>query len=126
MVVSIILLAVGIVGALICISAATRLRSVTDDYATAANLAQKRLASVATDLATQQSQFTASDQQGDFSDTNPGFSWQQQVETTELPDLDRVTITISWQAGSGQRQAQFVTYVRVPTTTASLGLQTTQ
>jgi general secretion pathway protein I len=124
MVVSIILMAIGVVGAMMCIGTATRLTGTADDYATAAGLAQERLALVVSQLAQQPDQFAAGDQQGSFGDDHPGFTWRQQVETTDLPDLDRVTITISWPAGIGRREARFVTFERIPPATTSTSTST--
>jgi hypothetical protein len=126
MVVSIILLAVGGVSAMICIAAGTRLTSISNEYATAAELAHERLAAVVTQIAVEQDQFSASDQQGDFGADHPGFTWEQKIETTELPDLVRVTITISWSASAAQRNAQFVTYERIPQASTSTSGTTSQ
>lgn len=71
-------------------------------------LAERRLAELETDP----DLTTAGDQQGDFGDEYRGYQWQQTVEPTDLSDVVRVTITISWPNGTRTGRAVFVTMLR--------------
>jgi Tfp pilus assembly protein PilV len=110
MVVATILLFVGVTAALMCIGSATRSTGIADEYSKATLLAQQQFASIEAQL----DQLAGGDQQGDFGEDYPGYSWQQTVETTDFPGLVRVTLVILWKSGAGTRQAQFVTYEQVP------------
>lgn len=115
MAVSIVLLAIGVVSAAACMSAATRLSSVSGEYTTAAALAQDQLSEFTSLLASQPDQVSAGDQQGEFGSEHPGYTWQRKIETTDYTELVRVTITISWPGnGNARREAQFVSYERIP------------
>jgi prepilin-type N-terminal cleavage/methylation domain-containing protein len=111
MIVAAILLVVGVVAALACIGAATRSTSLAAEYTTAALLAQQRLA----EIEAQPDQLSSGDQQGDFGEAFPGYTWHQTVETTDLSGLVRVTLTIEWPSGATRRSAQFVTYEQTQT-----------
>lgn len=108
MVVATILLFVGGVAAMMCISSSLRITGVAEAHAKAAMLAERRLA----ELETQPDLTTAGDQQGDFGDEYPGYQWQQMVEPTDLTDVVRVTITIAWPNGTRTGRAVFVTMLR--------------
>jgi type II secretion system protein I len=108
MVVAAILLFVGAVSAMMCISSSIRTAGVAEAHAKAALLAERRLA----ELETQPDQVTAGDQQGDFGDEYPGYQWMQSVEPTDLSDVSRVTLTITWPNGTRLGRATFVTQLR--------------
>ena len=110
MVVAIVLLALGVVGALACISSATRSTSISSEYTTAALLAQQKLAEVEA----QPDQIQGGEQSGDFGEEYSNFSWRQNIESSNIASLMRVTLSIEWKSGASQRQAQFVTYVLIP------------
>jgi Tfp pilus assembly protein PilV len=110
MVVATVLLALGVVGALACISSATRSTSISSEYTTAALLAQQKFS----ELEAQASQIQGGEQNGDFGEEYPNFTWRQQVEATAITSLMRVTVVIEWRSGSITRSAQFVSYVIVP------------
>ncbi len=112
MVVATILLFVGGVAAMMCISSSLRITGVAEAHAKAAMLAERRLA----ELETQPDELTAGDQQGDFGEEYPGFQWTQSVEPTDLTDVSRVTLTITWPNGLRIGRATFVTMLRTAET----------
>lgn len=111
MIVAAILLVVGVVAALACIGSATRSTALAAEYTTAALLAQQRFA----EIEAQPDQLTSGDQQGDFGEEFPGYSWHQMVETTDFGGLVRITLTIEWPSGATRRSVQFVTYEQTQT-----------
>ena len=113
MIVAAVLLFVGVVATLVCISAATRSTSIANEYTAAAVLAQKRFS----ELQAQPDQITSGDQQGEFGEDNPGFRWQQTSEPTEIQGLLKVTLIVDWPSGNTRRTAQFATYMQQPPTT---------
>ncbi len=112
MVVAAILLFVGGVAAMMCISSSLRITGVAEAHAKSAILAERRLA----ELETQPDLVTAGDQQGDFGDEYPGFQWTQTVEPTDIADVSRVTLTITWPNGLRTGSATFVTMLRTADT----------
>ncbi len=108
-------LALGVVAVLTCIGSSARSTAVAAEYTTAAMLAQQHMSEVEAQV----DQLVGGEQQGDFGDDHPGFAWTQQVETTDLTGLYRVTLTIAWPSGSSQRTAQFVTYEQTQTSTSA-------
>jgi general secretion pathway protein I len=110
MVVATVLLALGVVGALACISSATRSTSISSEYTTAALLAQQRIA----ELEAAPDQVQGGEQNGDFGEQYPTFTYRQQVETGTVGSLMRVNLTIEWRSGARPRQAQFATYILIP------------
>ena len=110
MVVATVLLALGVVGALACISSATRSTSISSEYTTAAFLAQQKFA----ELEAQPDQIQGGEQNGDFGEAHPTFSWRQQVESTTIASLMRVTLQVEWRSGALSRSAQFASYILIP------------
>ncbi len=106
MIVATILLAVGASAALYTISLSTRNTGLAAERSIAATLAQQRIA----EIEAQPDQITGGTQTGAFGDQYPQFSWEETVDTTDFPTLMRVTLVVSWQAGSMKRSVQFVTY----------------
>lgn len=110
MVVATVLLALGVVGTLACISSATRSTSISSEYTTAALLAQQKIS----ELEAAPDQIQGGEQTGDFGEEHPTYTWRQQVETGMVASLMRVTLVIEWRSGSRARQAQFATYLLIP------------
>jgi prepilin-type N-terminal cleavage/methylation domain-containing protein len=115
MIVAIILLAVGVVSTMICIAAATRSTGVANEYTSAALLAQQRFA----ELEASPDQLVAGEQQGEFGQDHPGFTWDQNIEIGAITQVLKVTMTIRWRAGGTVRSAQFVSYELVPQTSGT-------
>ncbi len=113
MIVAAVLLFVGVVATLVCISSATRSTSIASEYTNAALLAQKHFS----ELQAQPDQITSGDQQGEFGEENPGFRWQQTSEATDIQGLLKVTLIVDWPSGGTRRIAQFATYMQQPPTT---------
>ena len=111
MVVAAVLLAIGAVAALGCISSATRGAARAKEYSTAAILAQKKFG----DLETDTTQIQVGEQSGDFGDLYPGWSFDQSVENSDLNGAVRVTIVVHWP---GNGNAQFISYEQNPNATA--------
>src|SRR5512142_3472141 len=101
MIVAAVVLVLGVVSAMACIGSATRSTGTAADYTTAALLAQQQLSQIQANP----SELTGGDQQGDFSDDHPGFSWHQTVEATDLASLEKVTLVIEWRSGLVRRSA---------------------
>lgn len=120
MVVATILLAIGVVAALQCMAASSRTCGVANEYATAALLAQQHLAEVEAQADT----LTGGEQQGEFGDAYPGFTWRQAVEPTDLPAVVRLTLTIEWPSGSARRMSQFTTYENTAAAASAAGTPT--
>ena len=111
MVVAAVLLAIGAVAALACISSGTRGAARAKEYSTASILAQKKFGDIETDP----TQISVGDQSGDFGDQYPGWSFDQNVENSDLNGAVRVTMTIHWP---GNGTAQFVSYEQNPNAAA--------
>ena len=116
MIVAAIVLFIGVTAALMCMSAATQSTGVANEYQVAALLAQQRYGEIAANPTTE---LTGGSHSGAFGDNYPSYSWDATVDTTNVQDLVRLTLTISWRSGSVTRQAQFVTYEIVPSTSTS-------
>jgi general secretion pathway protein I len=110
MVVATVLLALGVVGTLACISSATRSTSISSEYTTAALLAQQKIS----ELQAQPEQVQGGEQTGDFGEEYPNFSWQLQVDSGVIASLFRATLIVEWRSGTRARRAQFVTYLLSP------------
>ncbi len=108
MVVATIVLFVGGVAAMMAISSCTRSIGIAEAYSKAALLAEQRLA----ELESQPDTLTSGDQQGDFGDENAGYQWMQSVEPTDLTDVSRVTLVVTWPMGARMGAATFVTMIR--------------
>ena len=111
MVVAAVLLAIGAVAALNCISTATRSASRAKEYSTAALLAQRKFG----ELESNPTNINTGDQNGDFGNDYPGWSFDQNVETSDLNGALRVTVTVKWPAGGS---AQFISFEPNPNATA--------
>ncbi|MCC6728873.1 MAG: type II secretion system protein [Chthonomonadales bacterium] len=106
MMVAAVLLMLGVVASMACVSTATRWSGVAHEYTIAGMLAQRQLARLAADPAN----LASGDQQGEFGDEYPNYAWDVTAEQTDLPDLVRVTMTVSWSSGPIRRSAVFITY----------------
>jgi type II secretory pathway pseudopilin PulG len=108
MVVATIVLFVGGVAAMMAISSCTRSIGIAEAYSKAALLAEQRL----TELETQADALTSGEQQGDFGEENAGYQWTQSVEPTDLTNVSRVTLVVTWPMGARLGTATFVTMIR--------------
>jgi len=115
MIVAALLLAVGGVAALACMSAATRSLAAAQTITTAALLAQQKISEMEADP----TQLTSGDQQGDFSPDHPDYIWQATVEPTDLATVEKLTLTVQHKSAHGGRSVQIVTYEFVPQTTGT-------
>lgn len=106
MVVATLLLAIGVVSALICISSATRASIVASQYRQAVRLAQQRIA----EMESQPDSISSGDSQGDFGSDSPGYRWKQTAENTDFTNVLKVTLTVQWDNGVNGRSIQIVTY----------------
>lgn len=111
MIVATIVLVVGGVAAMMAISSSIRSIGIAESYSKAALLAEQRIA----ELETEPDSLTTGDQQGDFGTEYPGYQWSQSVEPTDLADAYSVTLVVTWNMGSRQGRARFVTTVRTST-----------
>jgi general secretion pathway protein I len=113
MIVASILLFLAVTAAVAGISAATKSAGEANEVTVATLLAQKHMAEIEVDT----SQLSGGANSGDFSDEYAGYHWDQNVEATDFSNLVKVTLTIYWNSGARQRNAQFVTYEVLPSTT---------
>ncbi len=111
MVVATIVLAVGAVAAMMAISSSMRAVSEAESYSRAALLTEMRFSELEADPTS----LTSGEQQGDFGTDYPGFQWIQTVDRTDLQDVVRVTLTITWTSGRRQGSATFVTMLQTGT-----------
>ncbi len=49
--------------------------------------------------------------EGDFEDTFPGFSWQRSVSTTPFEEARRVALSIMWKEGIRERRVDVIAYI---------------
>ncbi len=110
MIVATILLFVGVVAAMMCISAATKNTSIASEYTTAALLAQQHLAETEANT----DQISPGETQGQFDGENTNFRWQQNIESDSTTPVYKVTLTVTWPSGVNTRSAQFVTFINAP------------
>ncbi len=115
MVVAAFLLAIGVAGALGAFASATRASSYAAEVQTATLLAQRRMS----DIELQPDSLTGGDQEGDFSDTDPGYRWRESVEATDYTNLFKVTVTVSWGSPGSPQQRMISTYMRNDESTIS-------
>ena len=117
MIIAAILLVVGVAGALGAIGASTRTAAYADQIQTAALLAQRQMA----ETASQPSTLSAGgDQEGTFDDPYSNYHWKQSVESTDYPNLFKVTVTVTWGTGSHR---ELTTYLRSDQTTITQQMQ---
>lgn len=107
MIVATVLLATGVVAAMGAIHGAAQTTMLADGAQTAAMLAQRQI----TQLELQPDQLSGGAQQGSFGDEFPGYTWQQNAEATDYPNLFQVTMTIRWGGVNDTHQRDFVTYL---------------
>jgi len=104
--VAVVLVAMGIVGALGAISAGLRARSAANFYHNAALLAEAKLAELES-----ASRLAAGEEKGDFAPEYPGYRWDCRIE--EGPEglwLVKVMVSASTDRGQG-REAEVTTYL---------------
>jgi hypothetical protein len=94
MVVAIVVLALGVSGALATFGAISHASGVASDYDQAAVLAERHLTEV---LATGETPVTES---GDFGEDAPRFRWEQEALPDDTGQLLEVRVTVSWQSGT--------------------------
>jgi Tfp pilus assembly protein PilV len=113
MIVATVVLAIGITGSMYAFKATTSQIGAARDITTATLLAQQRLA----ELTAQPDQLTSGgDQQGEFDGANARFSWQSTTEQTNVTNIVRLTVTVSWQDGFTARRVQLSTYANTALT----------
>lgn len=110
MIVATLLLAIGVTAALGAISASIQLVSHAKRVQTAAMLAQQQLAT----LELQSSSLSPGSQKGDFSPLYPDYRWSEEIDSTQYPDLFKVTLHIEWGNPEQPQERDFVTFLRVP------------
>jgi prepilin-type N-terminal cleavage/methylation domain-containing protein len=97
-VVSLAIMAVGLVAVLEAFSAASRL-SLQDEYiTTATRLAQSKMEEVE-----KEPTITTGSQEGGFGDEFPDYSWSVEIQDSPVDGLETVTVTVSWEGRGGQK-----------------------
>ncbi len=51
------------------------------------------------------------EEEGDFEDEFPGFSWQKSVSTTPFKEARRVGLSIIWKEGFRERRIDLIAYI---------------
>lgn len=118
MLVATFLLAIGIVGAQICLTHAARTSALAKEYNRAAYLGRQQM----TTILNSSDDMTVGSHNGDFSPDDPNYTWEcdvDQPDSTNYPNLMHVTLTISWMDGSVKKSLQLETYGQAPTTSNS-------
>jgi hypothetical protein len=49
--------------------------------------------------------------EGDFEDKFPGFSWQRSVSVTPFEEARRVALSIMWKEGIKERRVDVIAYI---------------
>ncbi len=111
MIVATVLLFVGVTATLMALAAAQVSTAISNEYSTAALLAEQRFGEIATNP---QSELTAGDHEGEFGEEHPTFSYTQSVTPADVDGLLRVSITIKWRSGARERFAEFTSYEAEP------------
>jgi len=117
-----VLLAVGITGAMSALSGSLQGARLADEYTTASLLAQSRL----TELE-QVDGLIEGTADGDFGEEYPGWRWEQEVVQAESEGLLQVTVTVIWQSGGREKTYTVTTYRLQPAeeTTSTTGSEGT-
>ncbi|MCX6359117.1 MAG: prepilin-type N-terminal cleavage/methylation domain-containing protein [Armatimonadetes bacterium] len=117
MTVATVLLFVGVVAAIVCITSAVRSQSMAAQRANAAMLAERRMAQ----LEATPDEIGPGEQQGEFGEEYPGYAYTQSVEATEWQDLYHVTVTVTWPGAGARRSLVFDTFLSAaqPDTTSA-------
>jgi type II secretion system protein I len=115
MIVATVLLYIGVVATVICISAATNNTSIASEYTTAALLAQQRFAEIEAST----DQISPGEQQGQFDGEFRNFRWQQNIETDSTTPVYKVSIAVQWPSGMNLRTARFVSFIMAPSTSST-------
>lgn len=108
MIVAMILLVVAVGSALGAFSAINRANGQAAAMQTAAILAQQKMS----DIEMHSDQITGGDQQGDFGDAYPGYSWHQNIQATDYTNLFLVTVTVQWGTGNSTSTRSLTCYLR--------------
>ena len=109
MTVATVLLFVGVVAAILCITSAIRSQAMAAQRSNAAMLAERQLAR----LEAAPDEITVGEQQGEFGEEYPGYAYTQSVEATEWQELYHVILTVTWSGGAATRSLVFDTFVSV-------------
>lgn len=113
--VSVIVVAIAVVGAITALSAMTR----SEDRALTTEKMQ-RLASEKYDEIISTEDYINTSLSGNFDDRNEsGYSWQVDVATTDETNLDSITVTVTKDSGSQAQPVKVVGLVYVPESTTS-------
>jgi general secretion pathway protein I len=51
------------------------------------------------------------EEEGDFEDTFPGFTWRQRVSETPFEEARRIDLSITWKEGTGERSVDVIAYI---------------
>lgn len=120
MLVAMVLLAIGITGAMAALSGTLQGAGLAEEYTTAGLLAQSRL----TELE-QVDGLIEGTAEGDFGEDYPGWRWEQEVVQAESEGLLQVTVTVIWQSGSTERTYTLTTYRLQPAEETTTGTEGT-
>jgi len=123
MLVTMVLMAIGLTGAMSAVSENLRAARAASEYNTAALLAQSRLAELEYVDGALTTQGT---DEGDFGEQYPGWRWEQDVEPAESDGLLQVTVTVYWGPENHEKSYTLVTYrLQPPETDTTGGTNTT-
>ncbi len=105
--VAIVVLALGIAGALAAFGSISRTSGLAAEYDQAALLAERHLTEVE---ATGSTAVVAGS--GDFGDDYPGYQWEQEIIPSDTQEgVAELKVTVQWKSGDSQRSVTVSTYV---------------
>jgi Tfp pilus assembly protein PilV len=125
MIVAMVLLAVGIGGAVLAVGSSTRVSGASKDQTVMALLAQRRLTEIETEGVASGNGLVEGSDGGDFGDDYPDFSWEQEITTTDTTDLLQVTVRVIHRTRAQERTFELVTLRLAPPTSTGNTANTT-
>ncbi len=87
-----------------------RLYHLSRDMTVATILARQKMLEI--ELAVKLGEFPElGEDEGDFEDTFPGFSWQKSVSTTPFEEARRIDLSVIWKEGTRERSVDVIAYI---------------
>lgn len=113
MIVAMLLLGIGVTGAVMAISGTSGSSAVSRDLTVLSLLAQRRLAEAEAEAA-YLGQWTEGVDEGDFGEDYPDYRWEQEVAATDTTDLLQITVVVHHTEGNSERTFELTTQRLAP------------
>ena len=108
--ISLLIIAIVLITCLRAQNQSIRLYHLSRDMTIATILARQKMGEI--ELAVKLGEFPElGEDEGDFEDTFPGFSWQKSVSTTPFEEARRVALSIIWKEGIRERRVDVIAYI---------------